>query len=54
MRQYGDDTHDFLHIMDSYRDRMEEISQPVPGGRYEDIILQAPPPAASLVEEDSV
>ena len=39
----GDDPDDFLYTMDDYRDRLEDMGQPVPDERYEDIILQALP-----------
>lgn len=37
--QSRDDADDFVHIMDGYRDRTEELGQPVPDRRYEDTIL---------------
>ena len=39
----GDETDDFLYIMDGFRGRLEDMGQPVPDERYEDIILQALP-----------
>ena len=39
----GDDPDEFLYIMDGYRERLEDMGQPVPDERYEDIILQALP-----------
>ena len=39
----GDDPDDFLYTMDGYRERLEDMGQPVPDERYEDIILQALP-----------
>ena len=39
----GDDPDDFLYTMDGYRERQEDMGQPVPDERYEDIILQALP-----------
>ena len=39
----GDDPDDFLYTMDSYRERLKDMGQPVPDERYEDIILQALP-----------
>ena len=39
----GDDPDDFLYIMDGFRERLEDMGQPVPDERYEDIILQAIP-----------
>ena len=39
----GDDPDDFLYAMDGYRERLEDMGQPVPDERYEDIILQALP-----------
>ena len=39
----GDDPDDFLYTMDGFRERLEDMGQPVPGERYEDIILQALP-----------
>ena len=39
----GDDPDDFLYTMDGFRERHEDMSQPVPDERYEDIILQAIP-----------
>ena len=37
----GDDPDDFQYTMDGYRERLEDMGQPVPDERYEDIILQA-------------
>ena len=39
----GDDPDDFLYTMDGYREHLEDMGQPVPDERYEDIILQALP-----------
>ena len=39
----GDDPDDFLYTMDGFRERLEDMGQPVPDERYEDIILQALP-----------
>ena len=39
----GDDPDDFPYTMDSYRKRVENMGQPVPNKRYEDIIFQALP-----------
>ena len=39
----GDDPDDFLYTMDGYRECLEDMGQPVPDERYEDIILQALP-----------
>ena len=39
----GDDPDDFLYTMDSYRERLKDMDQPVPDELYEDIILQAFP-----------
>ena len=39
----GDDPDDFLYTMDGFRERLEDMGQPVPDERYEDIILQAIP-----------
>ena len=39
----GDDPDDFVYIMDGYRERREDMCQPVPDERYEDIILKALP-----------
>ena len=39
----GDDPDDFPCTMDDYRKRLEDIGQPVPDERYEEIILQAIP-----------
>ena len=38
-----DDPDDFLYTMDGIRERLEDMNQPVPDERYEDIILQALP-----------
>ena len=38
-----DDSDDFLYTMDGYRERLEDMGQPVLDERYEDIILQALP-----------
>ena len=35
----GDDPDDFLYTMDGFRERLEDMDQPVPDERYEDIIL---------------
>ena len=37
----GDDPDNFLYTMDGFRERLEDMGQPVPDERYEDIILQA-------------
>ena len=39
----GDDPDDFLYTVDGFRERLEDMGQPVPDERYEDIILQAIP-----------
>ena len=39
----GDDPDDFLYTMDDFCERLEDMGQPVPDERYEDIILQAIP-----------
>ena len=39
----GDDLDDFMYTMDGFRERLEDMGQPVPDERYEDIILQAIP-----------
>ena len=39
----GDDPDDFLYTMEGFRERLEDIGQPVPDKRYEEIILQALP-----------
>ena len=39
----GDDPDDFLYTMDGFRERLQDMGQPVPDERYEDIILQAIP-----------
>ena len=39
----GDDPDDFLYTMDGFRERLEDMGQPAPDERYEDIILQALP-----------
>ena len=39
----GDDPDDFLYTMNGFRERLEDMGQPVPDERYEDIILQAIP-----------
>ena len=39
----GDDPEDFLYTMDGFRERLEDMGQPVADERYEDIILQAIP-----------
>ena len=39
----GDDPDDFLYTMDGIRERLEDMGQPVPDERYEDIILRAIP-----------
>ena len=39
----GDDPDDFLSTMDGYRERLENMGQPVPDERYEDIVLQSLP-----------
>ena len=39
----GDDSDYYLYTMDGYRERLENLGQPVPDERYEDIILQALP-----------
>ena len=42
-RKSGDDPDGFLYTMDGFRERLEDMGQPVPDERYEDIILQALP-----------
>ena len=39
----GDDPDDFLYTIDGYRERLEDMGQPVPVERYEDSSLQALP-----------
>ena len=39
----GDDPDNFLYTMDGFRKRLEDVGQPAPDERYEDIILQAIP-----------
>ena len=39
----GNDPDDFLYTMDGFRERLEDMDQPIPDERYEDIILQALP-----------
>ena len=39
----GDDPDDFLYTMDGFRERLEDMGQPVRDERFEDIILQALP-----------
>ena len=39
----GDDPDDFLYTMDGFRERLEDVGQPVPDERYENNILQAIP-----------
>ena len=39
----GDDPDDFLYTMDGFYERLEDIGQPVPDERYEDIVVQALP-----------
>ena len=39
----GDDPDDFLYTMDGFRERLEDMGQPVSDERYEEIILQALP-----------
>ena len=39
----GDGPDDFLYTMHVFRERLEDMGQPVPDERYEDIILQAIP-----------
>ena len=39
----GDDPDDFLYTMDGYRERLDDLGQPLPDERYGDIILQAFP-----------
>ena len=39
----GDDPGDLLYTMDGYRERLEDMGEPVPDEQYEDIILQALP-----------
>ena len=41
--QEGDDSDDFLYTMDGFRERLENMGQPGPDERYEDIILQVLP-----------
>ena len=49
----GDDPDDFLYTMDGYRERLEDMGQPVPDERYEDIILQALPAECERVRTAS-
>ena len=39
----GNDPDDFLYIMDGFRERLEDMGQPVPDERYEEIIFQVLP-----------
>jgi hypothetical protein len=39
----GDDSDDSLYTMDGYHERLQDMGQPLPDERYEDIILQALP-----------
>ena len=39
----GDDRDDFVYTMDGYRERLEDMGQPVPDERYEDIMPQVLP-----------
>ena len=39
----GDNPDNFLYIMDGFRERLDDMGQPVPEERHEDIILQARP-----------
>ena len=39
----GNDSDDFLYIMDGYRERLKDMDQPVPDERHEDVILRALP-----------
>ena len=39
----GDVPDEFLYTMDDFRERLEDMGQPVPDERYEDIIFQAIP-----------
>ena len=39
----GDDPDDCLYTMDGFRERLEDMGQPVPDERYEYIILRALP-----------
>ena len=39
----GDDPDEFLYTVDGFRERLEDMGQPVPDERYVDIILQALP-----------
>ena len=39
----GDDPDDFLYTMDGFRELQEDMGQPVPDKRYEDIIFQTLP-----------
>ena len=36
----GDDPDDFLYTMDGFRERLEDMGQPVPDERYENIIFR--------------
>ena len=38
-----DDPDDFMYIMDGFRECLEDMDQPVPDERYDDIILQVLP-----------
>ena len=53
MMKSGDDLDVFLYTMDGYRERLEDIGQPVPDERYKDIILQALPVEYERVRTDS-
>ena len=39
----GDDADDFMYTIDGFRECLEDIGQPEPDERYEDIILQSLP-----------
>ena len=49
----GDDPDDFLYTMDGFRERLDDMGQPVPDERYEDIILQAIPAKYEMVRTTS-
>ena len=38
MIESGDDSEDFFFVMDGNRDRLDEVGQPTPTERYEDIL----------------
>ena len=49
----GDDPDDFMFTMDGFRGRLEDMGQPVPDERYEDIILQSLPAEYERVDTAS-